>query len=100
MSDPIETPAPPVTDLSLAPFVYFDVVPTYGTMNGAIQVELAARIIHPTTDGSPPVVSFIGTAHLRCSPVAAQELANTLQKAVEMFQEIAAGGAPSGVAVN
>src|SRR5581483_5790958 len=35
-----------------APFVYCDGVSAYGTQNGAIQIELAARTIIPSQDGT------------------------------------------------
>ena len=35
-----------------APLVYFDIVGAYGTMNGAVEVELATRILVPKPDGS------------------------------------------------
>lgn len=38
-----------------APLVYFDIVGAYGTMNGAIEVELATRILVPKPDGSTEV---------------------------------------------
>jgi hypothetical protein len=33
-----------------APLVYFDIVGAYGTMNGAVEVELATRILVPKPD--------------------------------------------------
>ena len=38
-----------------APLVYFDIVGAYGTMNGAVEVELATRILVPKPDGSTEV---------------------------------------------
>jgi hypothetical protein len=40
---------------ALAPLVYFDIVGAYGTMNGAVEVELATRILVPKPDGSTEV---------------------------------------------
>ena len=50
-----------------APLVYFDIVGAYGTMNGAVEVELATRILVPKPDGSTEV-KFISSGRLRCSP--------------------------------
>ena len=49
-----------------APLVYFDIVGAYGTMNGAVEVELATRILVPKPDGSTEV-KFISSGRLRCS---------------------------------
>ena len=38
-----------------APLVYFDIVGAYGTMNGAVEVELATRILVPKPDGATEV---------------------------------------------
>lgn len=67
-----------------APFIYFDGSPTYGVMHGAINVELIARTIVPghLVTSSELVV----TAHLRCSPIAARELRDTLDKALFMLE--------------
>lgn len=99
MPDSADTVLPPSTDLSHGPFVYFDIVPTFGTLAGVIQVELAARIIHAAPDGQT-TTSFVGAGHLRCSPVAARQLLDALQRSLQMFQEMAEGSAPTGVAVN
>jgi hypothetical protein len=53
-----KTPQPP-PDLiyedtgAMAPLIYFDIIGAYGTMHGAIEVELATRILVPKPDGSP-----------------------------------------------
>ncbi len=49
-----------------APLVYFDIVGAYGTMNGAVEVELATRILVPKPDGSTEV-KFLSSGRLRCS---------------------------------
>ena len=37
----------PYEDNGLAPLVYFDISAAHGVMNGAIQIELASRILVP-----------------------------------------------------
>ena len=58
MSDPTNPqggplPPPVFKDSHSAPFVYFDIAPSYGVMAGAIEVELAARILIPSMDPTP-----------------------------------------------
>ena len=48
-----------------APFVYFDIIGAYGTMHGAVEVELATRILVPRPDGSTET-RFLCSARLRC----------------------------------
>jgi hypothetical protein len=69
-----------------APVVYFDIVGAYGTMNGAIEVELATRILVPKSDGSTEV-KFISSARLRCSAHAALNLRNALDTALKMLEQ-------------
>ena len=86
-----ETPKP-LPDLiyedtgALAPVVYFDIVGAYGTMHGAIEVELATRILVPKLDGSTEV-KFISSARLRCSATAATNLRNGLDAALKMLEQ-------------
>ena len=49
-----------------APLVFFDIVGAYGTMNGLVEIELAARILVPRPDGATEV-KFLSSARLRCS---------------------------------
>ena len=49
-----------------APLVYFDFVGAYGTMNGAVEVELATRILVPKPDGSTEV-KFLSSGRLRAA---------------------------------
>jgi hypothetical protein len=70
----------------LAPFIYFDGVPTYGVNAGAIQLELAANVLLP--DGSGGVkVDLLITAHLRCSPMGAAGLREAIDKALTLVQQ-------------
>jgi hypothetical protein len=95
-----DAPAPVVPayrNPDTTPFIYFDIVPTFGVMEGAIQIELAARTISP--DGAGTKLDFICTAHLRCSPVAALALRDAITKAVDMLQQ-PQEGSPDKTAMN
>jgi hypothetical protein len=87
-SDAIGTPPPPpYRNSDAAPFIYFDIVPTYGNLGGSIQLELAARILSPTPGGDNEVaVEFVSVAHLRCSPMAANYLRDSLNAALKMLE--------------
>jgi hypothetical protein len=69
-----------------APLVYFDIVGAYGTMNGAVEVELATRILVPKPDGSTEV-KFLSSGRLRCSANAATNLRNGLDAALKMLEQ-------------
>jgi hypothetical protein len=69
-----------------APFVYFDIAGAYGTMHGAIEVELATRILVPKPDGSTEV-KFLSTGRLRCSAHAAINLRHALEAALKMLEQ-------------
>jgi hypothetical protein len=69
-----------------APFVYFDIVGAYGTMHGAVEVELATRILVPKPDGSTEV-KFLSTARLRCSAHGASHLRQALDTALKMLEQ-------------
>lgn len=71
---------------AMAPVVYFDIIGAYGTMNGAIEVELATRILVPKSDGSTEI-KFLSTARLRCSANAAINLRNGLDAALKMLEQ-------------
>ena len=60
--------------VSTAPFVYFDFVPTFGTLGGAVQIELAARTLTPLQNGGVGLET-VETARLRCTPAAAKSRA-------------------------
>ena len=81
-----------------APFVYFDAVPAFGTLNGAIQIDCVARTMLPTGPAGEMQIDMVCTAHIRCSPTAALELISALQKSLEMMQQ--PPGPPTGAAVN
>jgi hypothetical protein len=75
---------PPYEDSSAAPFVYFDIVPTHGVMNGAIQIELASRVLTPA-DGLV-AIKFLATGRLRCSPAAAKQLRDAIDVSLKMLE--------------
>jgi hypothetical protein len=89
LTDPITTEPPNLPSYEdtggATPFVYFDIVAAHGTMNGAIQIELASRILIPTPDGGVDI-KFLGSARLRCSPTAAIQLRNSLDIALKMVE--------------
>jgi hypothetical protein len=69
----------------LAPFIYFDGVPTFGSHNGTIQMELAANTILP--EGKGVKIDVVITGHLRCNPAAATELRNTIDRVLAMLEQ-------------
>ena len=98
MSDAADAPRKPAyRDSDAAPFVYFDLAPTFGTMGGAIQIELAGRTLTP--DEQTVTAAFVTTARLRCSPAAARDLVQALSKALEMIEQPQQGAA-AGTTLN
>jgi hypothetical protein len=98
MADPL----PPFHSPDGAPFIYFDIAPTYGTMAGAIQIELASRVLIPTEDGRTRA-EFVVTGRLRCSPVAIANLREAIDKSLELLKQIQeqpAGAAAAGGKLN
>jgi hypothetical protein len=86
-----ENPKPPADLIyddtgAMAPLVYFDIVGAYGTMHGAIEVELATRILVPKPDGSTEV-KFLSSGRLRCSAQAADNLRQALDAALKMLEQ-------------
>ena len=69
-----------------APLVYFDIVGAYGTMHGAVEIELATRILVPRANGSTDV-KFLSSGRLRCSANAAVNLRNALDAALKMLEQ-------------
>jgi hypothetical protein len=65
----------------VAPFIYFDGVASMGVNFGAVQIKLAANILVPTGDGGARA-QVVLTAHLRCSPNAAADLRQAIDKAL------------------
>ena len=73
-------------NVDTAPFVYFDISPTHGVLGGAIQIELAARILNAVPDGGVEI-KFITTGRLRCSPTAALNLRHAIDAALKMLEQ-------------
>jgi hypothetical protein len=69
-----------------APYVYFDTAPAHGIMNGAIQIEVFARTMHPVPSAGAVDIKFVTTGHLRCSPAAARFLCDALEAALKMLE--------------
>jgi hypothetical protein len=90
MSDPTSTAVnpttPPYVDDGKAEFVYFDIAPTFGVFAGAIQIELASRVLIPLPDGGVDI-KFLATARLRCSPAAAGNLRDAINAALKMLEQ-------------
>jgi len=87
MADPADKPeGTPYRDPETAPFVYFDVAPTYGVYSGAIQIELASHILTPTAHGGVRT-GFVTTGRLRCSPAAARHLRNAIDEALKFITQ-------------
>jgi hypothetical protein len=70
----------------MAPLVYFDIVGAYGTFHGAVEIELATRIVIPRSDGSTEV-KFLSSGRLRCSAAAAANLRNGVDAALRMLEQ-------------
>jgi hypothetical protein len=85
MSEQAEKPAvPPVSRITPlgtenAPFIYFDGSTAFGTNFGAVQIELAANVLTPDGKGGVKT-EVVMTAHLRCSPNAAADLRQAIDK--------------------
>jgi hypothetical protein len=69
-----------------APIIYFDFVPTYGVLGGAVQLELAARTMAPLENGGVST-NKVETGRLRCSPTAAKSLRDALDAALRMLEQ-------------
>jgi hypothetical protein len=83
-SQPQPQPAPTLLkNAGLAPIVYFDGAPVFGTLGGVIEIELAVRMLMPRADNTV-LNEFICAAHLRSSVQAAMQLRDALDKAIAM----------------
>jgi hypothetical protein len=71
-----------------APFIYFDAVVCHGAIGGVVELELAARTLAPTPDGTV-YDEYVPVARLRCGVVAAEELRRALETVRRVAQEIA-----------
>ena len=88
LSKPVKLPSvgPTALGAEYAPFIYFDGVSTYGVNFGAIQIDLAANIVVPDPTGPTGTrTDVMMTAHIRCSPNAAADLKQSIERALEML---------------
>jgi len=60
----ISAQTPSYEDAGTAPFVYFDIAPSFGVLAGAIQIELYSRILVPSQSGTVDI-RLIATGRLR-----------------------------------
>lgn len=67
-------------DVVHAPYVYFDGAPTFGNLNGIVNVTLCAARHVPS--GDRIATDIISVAYLRCSVIAAVELRDSIDKAL------------------
>jgi hypothetical protein len=80
-----DKPLPPkFVESGGAPYVYFDVAPTFGIFGGAVHVELYSRVLIPGE--SAVQTEFHSTGRLRCSPDAAAHLRDALNSALKMLE--------------
>jgi hypothetical protein len=86
MSDNAPISPPPYEDIPGAPVIYFDIVGANGVMNGAVQIELAQRILVPIAGGGVQI-KFASSGRLRCSPAAARMLIEALTGALAMLEQ-------------
>jgi hypothetical protein len=91
---------PPFHSPDTAPVIYFDIAPTFGVMAGAVQIELATRVLVPVEDGNTRA-EFVVTGRLRCSPAAIADLKQAIERSLEMLKQIQeqpAGSTPTAAA--
>jgi hypothetical protein len=86
MTDNSETSPPLATksgvaysELTTAPFIYFDGVSCHGAMHGVIEIELVARTMAPTADGGVHM-GIVPVGRLRCSVAAGAGLSILFRK--------------------
>jgi hypothetical protein len=82
--------------VSTCPLIYFDFVPTHGTLGGAVQIELAARTLAPSQQSGGVIIETIEVGRLRCSPMAAKFLRDALDAALKMLENPQDDHASSG----
>jgi len=86
MADQPDPNFPPYRDSETAPIIYFDVIAGTGVMHGAVQIELASRILTPMPDG-PVQIGFMATGRIRCSSNAAKLLRDAVDQALKMLEQ-------------
>jgi hypothetical protein len=83
MEEKKSNPAPEglfVSDAANAPIIYFDSAPTFGNVNGVINVTIVASRHLP--QGGKIVTDVIAVGSLRCSIPAAIDLRNAIDQAL------------------
>ena len=86
MTDPAEKGELIYENADTAPIIYFDIAPAHGVIGGAVQIEVAARILYAVSDGSVET-KFISSGRLRCSPTAAMNLRTAIDASLRMILE-------------
>lgn len=73
---PITSNLPPISDIASAhaPFLYFEDAPTFGHMNGIIQITLEALRMYSAAPGEQVATDRVLIAHLRMNVPAARAL--------------------------
>jgi hypothetical protein len=79
---------------------YFDSAPAYGVLGGVIEIELTARTLVPNFSGGPASTEIIPAARLRCSPGSAAQLAEAINKALEMLKQLQQTGTLAATATD
>ena len=81
MTDRISKPARVFADESHAPMVFFELVPSFGNNGGIITASLACGRAIATEDGKVDAAPII-VGYLKCSPAAAIQLRDAINKAL------------------
>jgi hypothetical protein len=79
-------PFPEYTDVSTAPYVYFDGVVAFGNMGPVVQIEVASRILISDTSAAVEK-KFVTTGRLRCSAAAAVHLRDAINSALALLEQ-------------
>ncbi len=69
---------------AMAPFIYFEEVPTFGHMSGIIRITLDAIRIYPGEAPNTVKTDRVLVAHLRTNLIGAKMLRDALDKALLM----------------
>jgi hypothetical protein len=82
-TQPAAKAAPVVAGSDMAPVIYFDGAVACGTVHNVLQFELARSDLIPLSDGSLKTKPVM-VAHLRCSPGAAIQLRDMIDRSLAM----------------
>jgi hypothetical protein len=75
-----------IRDPAAGPVVFFDSAPTYGHLNGVIEITLTSRLVLPTTDNRC-ITEIIAAGHLRGSYASMTALRDAIDGALKMAAE-------------